>query len=198
MHDLPDQLPAEPRRAKGTRSKLVALVSSVLALGAVSTGVAVSAAAAGPNHDAIAEVRDATTMFHDVPTAKHAGYSKFTDVNGVTCIAGPPGRGTMGVHFVNGAFVGDGKIDADHPEAVLYDPTSKGLELTAVEYIVIASDWHGAQPPELFDHPFMLVPAPNRYGLPPFYALHAWIWKNNPSGRFQPWNPDVKCRAQAE
>ena len=31
-----------------------------------------------------------------------------------------------------------------------------------------------------FDH----VPAGNRYDLPPFYALHAWIWKPNPSGLF--------------
>jgi len=197
MHDLTQQLPAEPRRTKGTRSKLVALVCSVLALGVVSTGVAVSASAAGPNHDAVAEARAATKKFHDVSTAENAGYSKFTDVNGVTCIGGPPGRGNMGIHYVNGALVGDGKIDVDHPEAVLYEPTSSGLQLTAVEYIVIASDWHGAQPPALFDHQFSLVAAPNRYGLPPFYALHAWIWKTNANGRFRPWNPDVQCPANA-
>jgi hypothetical protein len=37
------------------------------------------------------------------------------------------------------------------------------------------------------------TPRPNRYGLPPFYALHAWIWQPNPSGKFEPWNPRVSC-----
>ncbi len=32
-----------------------------------------------------------------------------------------------------------------------------------------------------------------RYGLPPFYELHAWIWKRNPSGTFSDWNPRVSC-----
>jgi hypothetical protein len=114
-------------------------------------------------------------------------------VNGVTCIDGPPGEGNMGVHYVNGTLVGDGKIDARHPEAVLYEHAKNGLRLTAVEYIVLASDWKAAQPPALFGHDFMLVTAPNRYGLPDFYALHAWLWKTNPSGQFDPWNPDVKC-----
>ena len=109
-----------------------------------------------------------------------AGYAQFTDVNGVTCIDGPAGEGNMGIHYVNGDLVGDGKIDAEHPEAV-------------VEYIVLASQWTGSQAPELFGHSFMLITAPNRFGLPDFYALHAWIWKDNPSGKFFPWNPTVHC-----
>jgi hypothetical protein len=31
---------------------------------------------------------------------------------------------------------------------------------------------------------FGVVTSPNRYGLPPFYELHAWLWKPNPSGMF--------------
>ena len=33
----------------------------------------------------------------------------------------------------------------------------------------------------------------NRFGLPAFYSLHAWIWKHNPSGTFSMWNPNVSC-----
>jgi hypothetical protein len=40
---------------------------------------------------------------------------------------------------------------------------------------------------------FMLVEEPNRYELPAFYALHAWIWQENPSGVFESFNPDVTC-----
>ena len=25
------------------------------------------------------------------------------------------------------------------------------------------------------------------------YILHAWIWKPNPAGMFENWNPDVSC-----
>ena len=40
------------------------------------------------------------------------------------------------------------------------------------------------------------------FGLPPFYALHAWVWKPNPfetsaldetQGIFNAWNPRVEC-----
>jgi hypothetical protein len=197
MHDLIEELPARAGRNKRSRSKVVAVIGSVLALGVLSSAVAVSASASGPRRDAVAEARDATRKFHNLQTAQTAGYAEFTDVNGVTCIDGPPDQGNMGIHFVNGNLVGDGKIDIDHPEAVLYEHTPAGLQITAVEYIVIQSDWKGAQPPELFGHPFMLIGTPNRYGLPPFYALHAWLWKNNPNGRFRPWNPDIHCSSHS-
>ena len=37
------------------------------------------------------------------------------------------------------------------------------------------------------------VESPNRFGLPAFYELHVWAWKNNPSGMFYEWNPHVSC-----
>jgi hypothetical protein len=42
---------------------------------------------------------------------------------------------------------------------------------------------------------FMLVEEPNRYELPAFYALHAWVWQDNPDGVFANFNPDVSCEA---
>jgi hypothetical protein len=39
----------------------------------------------------------------------------------------------------------------------------------------------------------MLMPADNRFGLPPFYQLHAWVWQDNPSGMFSMWNPAASC-----
>jgi len=173
-------------------SKLLAVCGSVLALGLIPL-VGATAADAGTRHDAIEPVRESTRMFHRVNEAVKAGYAQFTDVNGVTCIDGPADEGNMGIHYVNGTLVGDGKIDALHPEAVLYEHKNGGLQLTAVEYIVLASDWKGSEPPALFGRNFMLVTEPNRYGLPDFYALHAWLYKDNPNGRFYPWNPRVHC-----
>jgi hypothetical protein len=35
--------------------------------------------------------------------------------------------------------------------------------------------------------------SPNRYGLPAYYALHVWAWRDNPNGAFVDWNPHVSC-----
>ena len=176
------------------RSKILAVSASVLALGMLS-GITAVAAGAGPRHDALAPVIQATRKYHRLGAVIKAHYGLFTDVNGVTCINGTPRQGNMGYHYVNGDLVGDGKIDPEQPEAVLYEKTKSEMQLTAVEYIVTADAWKGAQPPELFGHPFMFIPAPNRFGLPDFYALHVWLWKDNPNGRFDPWNPKVRCPA---
>ena len=47
--------------------------------------------------------------------------------------------------------------------------------------------------PMLFDQMFMTTLAPNRYQLPTFYALHAWIWEPNSVGTFAPFNRAVSC-----
>ena len=51
---------------------------------------------------------------------------------------------------------------------------------------------HGS-PPKLFGHQFNFTDAGNRFGLPPFYSLHVWAWKDNPAGMFAMFNPDVHC-----
>ena len=63
------------------------------------------------------------------------------------------------------------------------------------EYVVFQDAWdaHHSSAPELFGQEFELVKAGNRYGLPPFYELHAWLWKHNPAGTFDDWNPNVTC-----
>jgi hypothetical protein len=39
--------------------------------------------------------------------------------------------------------------------------------------------------------------SPNRFGLPAFYTLHVWAWKENPNGAFVNWHPNVSCKAFA-
>jgi hypothetical protein len=46
-------------------------------------------------------------------------------------------------------------------------------------------------PPSLFGEDFHATAAGNRYGLPPFYALHAWVWRH--TMMFADWNPTVSC-----
>jgi hypothetical protein len=167
----------------------------VLLAGSVATGLSPAEAHA---RDDLGAVRAATAKFHSIAVAEMNGYALLTDAQGIACID-MPGMGGMGVHWANGALVGDKKIDAIHPEAMVYAPQKDGtLKLAAVEYVVLKADWDATHhhPPKLFGHTFNLTPAPNRFGLPAFYALHAWVWKHNPAGRFATWNPDVTCPAQ--
>jgi hypothetical protein len=156
---------------------------------AVPLAVAGLALAAG----AFDGAKSATARFHDLDKAKAAGYSvTVEDVNHITCIA-QPGEGAMGIHMLNPSLL-DETINAKTPELLVYEPKANGeLKLVALEYLVFESDWSGAQPPSLFGRQFDFVDSPNRYGLDPFWALHAWIWKPNPSGILEQWNPRVRC-----
>jgi hypothetical protein len=137
----------------------------------------------------------ATAKFHSLAAAQAAGYTVVVqDAAGITCIS-QPGAGTMGIHYLNPALV-DATIEATKPEMVVYEPRPNGkLKLVTLEYFVLQSAWDAthSSPPSLFGQQFMLTPSSNRYGLPPFYALHAWIWSPNPSGLFAPYNPRVSC-----
>ena len=54
-------------------------------------------------------------------------------------------------------------------------------------------------PPVLFgDHRLTRVEAGNRYGLPDFYQLHAWIWSPNPRGLFDDWSSKVSCLGKGD
>lgn len=169
---------------------------SVLAL-ALS---AMPVAAASGGQSGFAAARAATAAFHDLNAAKAAGYSVVVaDLAGLTCIADPSGAGGMGVHYLNPALL-DGSVSATTPELLVYAPDRHGtLRLVALEYLVLKADWDaahggpGAAPPSLFGQAFDLTLAGNRYGLPDFYSLHAWIWDPNPSGMFAEWNPRVTC-----
>jgi hypothetical protein len=160
----------------------------------VALGLAATAApAAAHPHDELAAARAATAAYR----FEHPGYALLRDAAGIACID-KAGEGGMGVHYVNGDLVGDGRVQATKPDVLVYEPGRDGRErLVALEYVVFQSDWDAThiRPPELFGREFELVPADNRYGLPPFYELHAWVWKHNPSGTFADWNPRVHCPA---
>ena len=105
----------------------------------------------------------------------------------------------MGVHYVNGLLVGDGQIDVTRPEALIYEPQPDGsMRLVGVEFIVDAVTWLSshASAPVLEGQVFQLVTSPNRYGLPTFFELHVWAWRDNPNGAFVDWNTRVSCEGQ--
>jgi hypothetical protein len=138
------------------------------------------------------KVREATGRFKDV---RQAEYEQYALTFG--CVSGPD-KGAMGLHYVNFALVGTGVIDPARPQIVLYEPTPGGRpKLTGADFLVDAVQWDSdpkhTGPPELMGQLFHYFEAPNRFGLKPFYTLHVWAWKDNPSGAFANWNPDVSC-----
>jgi hypothetical protein len=136
-----------------------------------------------------ATVRQATAQFKDVHQTHAAGYALLHG-----CVSGPQ-EGAMGIHFANGDLVNDGKLDAHHPEALLYEAKNGQMRLLGVEYIVMAEAWdaNNTTPPVLMGQMFNYVSSPNRYRLPAFYELHVWAWEHNPRGMFADWNPRVSC-----
>ena len=162
-------------------------------VGVVGLGSAVVASA---SQDQLAVVRQVTARFHDVETAKAAGY-ELGYVNGAGtriitgCIAHPT-AGVMGYHYFNKRLIDDLEVDPQQPEGLVYTSGPEGqLRLVAVEYVVpgLGSNPSGvSSPPTVLGREMhILVPAVG------FYIQHFWVWSHNPAGMFVDWNPELSC-----
>jgi len=137
-------------------------------------------------------VREITEPYKSVAAAEAAGYAL-----AFGCVSGPD-QGAMGLHYVNMPLVLDGQIDAMHPEIILYEPAGDGqVRLVGADYLVFADVWDKthSSAPELIGQKFQQFEAPNRFGLPRFYTLHVWAWKENPTGTFVNWHSNISCDA---
>lgn len=171
------------------RRILIAILAIVTVLASTSVAVAHGDGQPGPRHTRelgsqvqrqLNKVRLATVMFHSVAKAERAGYQEFLE-----CFDNPTGG--MGQHYVDVSAL-DNKVRANHPEAMVYEVKRDGrLRLVAVEYIVPNSPEVAANPPRLFGLEFHLNTTLD------VWVLHAWIWKWNPLGVFEDWNPRVRA-----
>jgi hypothetical protein len=176
-----------------------ALLRTAAAVIVSASALLVAAGPAGASAQSdLASVRAATAQFADVAAAQAAGYGLLVDAAGIACIDSPAGG--MGIHYVNVDLVLDPALEPTRPEVLVYEPDKHGrLRLVAVEYVVFEADWRSDDPPTLFGEHFHRMPGAgerepqNRYGLPAFFELHVWLWKHNPSGMFEDWNPKVSC-----
>jgi hypothetical protein len=149
-------------------------------------------------------VRNATQQYQDV--SKAVGYGPV-----LGCVSGSD-HGAMGIHYVNTGLIGgqtllsDGQLDPTRPQALIYEPQSNGeLKLVGVEFIILASSLPPDAAPQVEGHLMVYVDGPstsrpkapaNRYGLPAFFELHVWAWRDNPLGSFVDWNDHVSCAGQ--
>ena len=145
----------------------------------------------GDQSKLVEAVRNATAQYvDDVKAATSAGYGA-----ALGCVSGSD-HGAMGIHYVNGSLL-NGPIDPTHPQALIYEPRSNGeLKLVGVEFIILASALPPNAAPQVDGHLMLYIDGPNRYGLPPFFELHVWAWRDNPHGPFVDWNDHVSCAGQ--
>jgi hypothetical protein len=132
----------------------------------------------------IAAANLATAGFQDVAVAEAAGYGNTMEALG--CFENPEAGG-MGLHYLREDLMDD-VVDIAEPEALVYELDADGeiVELVAHEYIVPVEAWTSDEAPTLFGLDF------HQHPVLPLWVLHAWIWKDNPAGMFEDWNPKVR------
>ena len=179
-----------------------ALTGSIPTASALAKPPAANAAVDG--HDQgrepywVRDLRSALQRFQDPKVAERHGYER-TDVCKQFQFTGPDDEyvGAMGYHYVNKELAADPKIDPYRPEILVYVPGKNGKRvLGAVEYLRYDSDGllsTSEDRPRLFGQDFDGPFAPLENGMPTHYSLHIWLFKHNPKGLFEPWNPAVRC-----
>lgn len=164
---------------------------------------------AGP-HPTLDEVRAATEKYRDVRVALADGY--VADPMNICETPYHLGRtsdsGVMGVHYLRRDLLGIGEeqtrldvtgahTDFLEPAVLVYEPQADGsLELLAVENLVSAEAWVASGkrgPPTFGEETFAFSPDNPAMTLRANYDLHVWLFRDNPSGLFAPYNPDATC-----
>jgi hypothetical protein len=163
------------------RKRMLSIMVLVVVLAAVGSTVLAD------GQSDVAAVRAATAQFKRSEVAQAAGWDL---VSGLDHCFENPGVGAMGYHYINTALL-DAETDPLQPEALVYAPGPNGqLLLAAVEYIVPVEAWAATGNdglPSTLGRSFHLN---EPLGV---YVLHLWLFKNNPAGMFEDWNPRVSC-----
>jgi hypothetical protein len=173
--------------------KSLAVVTAMLLLGCSDQGPVVpnrplgiavqnGTALALSTEQAIVALRRATARYHNLNLAIADGFVLLhpCEVR--------PGEGVVGAVYVNFARLLDGVIDADRPDALIYEETrNEGSKLLGAEFAIPYALWTDNAPPAFVGNAFQRE---DEFGV---FALHAWIWRANPNGMFAEANPSVSC-----
>ncbi|MFD9723392.1 hypothetical protein [Streptomyces sp. NPDC059072] len=172
---------------------LVLTTAASLALPAPAANATVSAASdadAARAAAARAAVYRATARYQRHSEAVRAGY-----VPDKYCVANRSGAGALGYPHFNHAY--DNSVDPTKPAALYYeDDGHGGKRLVGVQWLVYDRDRNPATDddrPSMFGMPFTGPHRGNFPGQPVHYALHLWLWKKNPLGAYETFNPAVTC-----
>ena len=132
--------------------------------------------------------RMAAEAFYHLQDAVAAGYEPLFDCTDAGA------DGAMGQHYINKTYAMDGTLDVTKPDVLMYEPQADGsMHLVALEYIVFQSQWNGKDAPMMMGHQLQLKHKVGKHEVDPFYELHVWHWRDNPSGMTADYNPSVTC-----
>lgn len=170
-----------------------------------------------PGEPTLAEVRAATEKYQDVKVALAEGYIRDpTDMCETADMMGRPiSDGAMGVHYFRPDLLGitappsprvDGNgtyTDFRAPSILIYEPQADGsMQLVAVENLVFQASWaaaghtspptfHGVAYDNMKDDPATATDEAHNFA--PHFDRHVWVYRENPAGVFEPFNPAVSC-----
>ena len=149
-----------------------------------------AAAPVALNNRDLAIIRQATAKYQRFDAAIDDGFVQMSP-----CVASQAGRGGMGFHYGIPSRMFDDVIDPANPELLNYAPDNGRMRLGAIEYFVAQAAWDAthSSPPSIGGREFDFVPFGAVPGLPAHYSLHIWIWRENPNGMFDLFNPNVSC-----
>ena len=157
-----------------------AVTATLVTVAALAAGMLSLPSASAESKSSLAQVRQATARFHDLASAEAAGYEQFLPCFDL------PGTGGMGQHFASFGLI-DQTVEPTRPEVLVYEPKDGRYQLVAVEYVVPQGPpYTDANPPALFGEAF------HRNDTLGIWAFHAWIWRGNPTGIHEDWNPNVR------
>nr|WSX52106.1 hypothetical protein OG409_26165 [Streptomyces sp. NBC_00974] len=170
-------------------------VSDAPAPAPASAGSSRAAAAFGADWGRAAADR-AVAYRATAPYQRHATAVKAGYVPDKYCVQDPAGSGALGYPHFRHAY--DNSVDPAKPAALFYEDDGRGgKRLTGVQWVVYDRDQDMATDgdrPKLFGRSFTGPHRGHFPGQPVHYALHLWLWKENPKGAFQTYNPAVVCR----
>jgi hypothetical protein len=135
----------------------------------------------------LATVRSATAKYQRFELAMEEGW-----VDPFGCIESLT-QGAMGFHYLNlDRF--DQHLNLSQPEVLIYEQGPQGqMKLVAVEFIIPAAAWAEDDSPTFLGQTLQYKTTVGPFPVDPYYELHVWVWRHNPSGIFADWNPNVSC-----
>lgn len=166
--------------------------------------------------DELMQIYENTKRFQDVNVALAEGYIQdpMNICETAPMMGQPEFIGAMGIHYFRPDLLGitetEPRIngiglhtDFRNPSVLIYEPQEDGsMELVAIENLVFQKAWHTASPdkkPDFMGHEyFSMVDNPitdtdEAHMFEPHYDLHMYLYRENPSGLFSPFNPAVSC-----
>lgn len=166
--------------------------------------------------DELIQIYENTKRFQDIEVALAEGYipDPLNLCETAPMMGQPAFVGAMGIHYFRPDLLGVTETqprvngvglhtDFRNPSILIYEPQEDGsMELVAIENLVFQKGWDNANPnkkPNFMGHDYFtmidnpLTEVDEAHMFEPHYDLHMYLYRENPNGLFNPFNPAVNC-----